>query len=351
MDEVSITQVSVKSRWKVIINVVTILALCLLVFAARKQIGDTIQNLGRVNLAVLLLMPVWQFVNYHANTKMFQHILVILGHRVSYKQMFRAALELNFVNNVFPSGGVSGISFFGLRMRVLGVSASKGTIVQVMKYVLVFISMQVLLFFGLFLLAIDGGVNNFLILIGSSLATVLMVMTFLIAYIVGSKRRINSFFGFLTKALNRLIFVVRPNHRETINTQKAQLLFGQLHEDYVVLKKDLSKLRIPLLWALVAAIAEISTIYTVYIAFDNLINPGAIIIAYMVANVAGLISILPGGVGIYEGLMTAVLAAAGVPAGSSIPATIMYRILNMLIQLPPGYYFYHKTLQERPRDG
>jgi hypothetical protein len=27
---------------------------------------------------------------------------------------------------------------------------------------------------------------------------------------------------------------------------------------------------------------------------------------------------------------------------------VMYRVLNMLIQLPPGYYFYHKTLHATP---
>jgi uncharacterized membrane protein YbhN (UPF0104 family) len=47
------------------------------------------------------------------------------------------------------------------------------------------------------------------------------------------------------------------------------------------------------------------------------VNPGAIILAYAVANFAGLISILPAGVGIYEALMSAVLAATGIPAGVS----------------------------------
>jgi len=57
-----------------------------------------------------------------------------------------------------------------------------------------------------------------------------------------------------------------------------------------------------------------------------------------------LVSVLPGGVGIYEGLMTLVLTATGVPSRISLPVTVMYRVLNTLIQLPPGYYFYHQTL-------
>jgi uncharacterized protein (TIRG00374 family) len=69
-----------------------------------------------------------------------------------------------------------------------------------------------------------------------------------------------------------------------------------------------------------------------------------VIIAYAVANFAGLVSILPGGIGIYEGLMTLVLAASGIPSGVSLPVTVMYRVVNMLVQLPPGYVLYHRAL-------
>jgi uncharacterized membrane protein YbhN (UPF0104 family) len=81
------------------------------------------------------------------------------------------------------------------------------------------------------------------------------------------------------------------------------------------------------------------------------VNPGAVILAYAVANFAGLISVLPGGVGIYEALMTAVLAAAGVSPGISIPVTVMYRVLNMSIQIIPGYYFYHKAIRAQPQES
>jgi hypothetical protein len=44
--------------------------------------------------------------------------------------------------------------------------------------------------------------------------------------------------------------------------------------------------------------------------------------------------------------MVAVLATAGVPPGISIPATVMYRVLTSALQLPPGYYFYQKAIDD-----
>jgi uncharacterized protein (TIRG00374 family) len=88
----------------------------------------------------------------------------------------------------------------------------------------------------------------------------------------------------------------------------------------------------------------------VYVAFGTYVDVGAIILAYAVANFAGLISVLPGGTGIYEALMTIVLVAAGIPARLSLPVTIMYRVINTVLQLPPGYFLYHRALHARPKE-
>ena len=86
---------------------------------------------------------------------------------------------------------------------------------------------------------------------------------------------------------------------------------------------------------------EIMTIYVVYFAFGDLVNIGAVILAYGVANSAGFISVLPGGIGVYEILMTLTLGATGVSSKLSLPVTIMYRVINSLIQVPLGYFAYH----------
>jgi uncharacterized protein (TIRG00374 family) len=85
-------------------------------------------------------------------------------------------------------------------------------------------------------------------------------------------------------------------------------------------------------------------VYVVYLAFGKLVNIGAIILAYAIANFAGLVSVLPGGVGVYEALMTAVLASTGVPARVSIPVTIVYRVVNTILQIPPGAWLYYRAL-------
>jgi len=162
--------------------------------------------------------------------------------------------------------------------------------------------------------------------------------------IIGSKKRIDATFTFLTKAINKLLHFFLPRSPETINIQRAKHAFEDLHNNYKTIESKWQELKWPFVWALLANLTEILSIYVVYLAFGEWVNLGAVILAYAVANFAGLVSVMPGGVGIYEALMTGVLVAAGVPAALSLPVTVMYRVLSTLIQVPPGWYFYHKTL-------
>ena len=333
-----------RARWKLILTILTFAALAILIYSIRSEIASVIKNLTKVNLWALLLILPLEFLNYDAYARLYRNLFKTLGKKVSYKSMFRLTLELNFVNHILPSGGVSGISYFGVRMRAEGVSGTKATLAQVMKFFLLFVSFQPILVLALLFLSIRGHANNFVILIASSIITLLIVGTFIGIYIIESRERINSTLTNLTKAINAVLGFFRRN-KETIDIKGAQHTFNELHDNYMVLKGNWRDLKMPFFYMVVANLTEIATVYAVYIAFGHLVNFGAVVLAYAIANFAGLISVLPAGIGIYEALMTGVLAATGIPAELSIPVTIMYRVLNMFIQLVPGYYFYQKAVR------
>jgi putative heme transporter len=334
-----------RSRWRGIITAATFIALAILIYSLRRQIVDVVKNLQHVHASALLLMIPLQIINYDVYARMYRHFFKILGDKVSYWAMYKLALELNFVNHILPSGGISGVSYFSVRMRSEGVSGPKATLAQIMKFFLLFLSFQPILIVGLFMLALHGRVNNLIILVASSLITLLVVGTWLGIYVIGSRSRINTTLTFVTKSLNNFIGFFRRSRPETINVERAQTAFGELHDNYLQIKNNWSDLKMPFIYMIIANLTEVAAVYVVYIAFGELVNFGAVILAYAIANFAGLISVLPAGIGIYEGLMTGVLAATGIAASVSIPVTIMYRVLNMFVQLTPGYVFYQRAVK------
>lgn len=343
------TRISVffKRRWKLIVNILTLIALGIFIYVIRHELVQTWENLDNVKWWLLLFIIPIQMWNYDFQARLYRKLFLIVGNKFSYRHMYETSLELNFVNNVFPSGGVSGISYFGVRMRSDNVTAGKATLVHLMKLVLLFVSFELLLVAGLFFVALEGDVNTLLLMITVVLSTLLIVGSLMMVYVLGNKNRVNAFYAlivFVAKSFLKLIF---PNRSfRGFDLPKVQFLLDELHTNFRRIKSRYTELKQPLLFALMANVTEIMTIYVVYLAFAQVVNPGAVILAYSVANFAGLISVLPGGVGIYEAIMTTVLVAAGIPLAISLPVTIMYRVLSSVVQLPIGYYFYHRTIHK-----
>lgn len=345
MSQLDIEMPTPRSRWRIVLTVGAFIALVILIYALRHQIAEVISDLFRIHALILLLIIPLKFINFDAYARLYRNLFEILGHGLAYRNLYKVALELNFVNTILPSGGISGVSYFTVRMRGEGVSAAQATVAQVIKFLLLFVSFQPLLVIGVFMLAAQGRANNLVIMVATSLITLLIVGTLLGIYIIESRARISTFLTALTRLINKTIQLFKWRQPETINIQNAQRVFNELHDSYVVIRGNLRQLKWPLLHTTVANLTEMATLYAIYLAFGSIVNFGAVILAYAVANFAGLISILPAGVGIYEGLMTAVLAATGIPPHLSIPVTIMFRILVMALVLPPGYYFYQKAVK------
>jgi uncharacterized protein (TIRG00374 family) len=334
-----------RSRIRLYLTVFTFVAFAILIYGLRHQIGEAISNLGKVNTYALLLIIPIEMLNYDAYARFYRSMFKTLGEDLKYKPLYKITLELNFVNHILPSGGVSGISYFSLRLKSLGVGATKSTFVQVIKFLFLYISFLPILVVGLLLLAINGHASNFIIMICSSILTAVIIGTFVGIYIIESRSRINSFLTWFTKAINWLVHLFLPRRPEIIKIEKAQKAFNELHDNYQIIKKDWSSVKRPLVYAAIANLTEILAVYIVYVAFGEFVNFGAVILAYAVANFAGLISVLPAGVGVFEALMTAVLTATGIPAALSIPVTILYRVASMFIQLVPGYILYQRAVK------
>lgn len=333
-------------RTKLIINIITIAALIVLIYFSWPQITQGFKEIGGANIAAIFLIIPLQMLNFYAVAMLYKSYFKTTGDKLSTGLLFKLALELNFVNNVFPSGGVAGFSYLSLRLRRLGIPVAKTTLAQLIRFGLTFVSFLIILFFGMFLLTFGSGTSGkgFALFVGLSVAFLTLFGILVGIYIISNEKRIKAFTAFLPKIANKIIMPI-THRKNSIDIVKVEKLFGDLHNDYTKFSKNWGSLKVPAFWALMINITEIATIYMAYVALDHLVNPGAVILAYSVASFAGLISVLPGGIGIYEALMTGVLATAGVPKALALSATLIYRIFTMVVFLPIGFVLYQLALR------
>ncbi len=333
------------------INVLTMLALLALVVLARKQIVEAFSTLADLKMMWLLMIIPLQIGNHYSVAKFYQSYLRTLGEKLPVRELIKVSLEMNFVNNVFPSGGVSGFGYLGLRLKKLGVRGSKSTLLQTSRHMLTYVSFVTFLVLAVLLLSLFGSTNRFIIMIATSLSSAIVFGTLVLVYIISDERRIKQFMGALPRLINTLLRALHISKKPTINISRIEKLFSDIHKDYVHVRKNWKDLRYPFFWTSLMNLTEIVTIWVVYISFSEFVNPGAIIIAYAVANIAGLVAVLPGGVGVYEGLMTGVMAGAGIDKALALSATVVYRVVNMSIFLPLGYFFYSRALRQPELEG
>lgn len=331
--------------FKLWLNIITFIGLFILVYLSRNQITETFNKLTDLNFFWLTLILPLQALNYFSVAKFYQSYLKGLGEDIKTKKLYSTAIEMNFVNNVFPSGGVSGFGYLRSRLKKLDIPTSKSTLTQLSRHTLTFMGFIIYLFIAMILLSLFGNASRIMVFVSVSLIFTLTIGAVLLVYVISSSSRISKFVAALPKLVNVVVSKLKRNRKPTIDIARIERTFSQFHEEYIYVRQNWKLLKKPFLWTMFMNFTELATIFVVYLAFGSLINPGAIIVAYAVASTAGLISVLPGGVGVYEGMMTAILASAGVPQALALSATLVYRVVTMAIFIPLGFVLYQIALR------
>lgn len=319
------------------------LAAIFLILMQSDQLEEFLRLIQTLNIWILLLVLPTQFLSYYANAKFFQSLLRIFGYPVSTRLLFKASLAMTFVSQALPSAGVSGASFFAHVLRD-EVPPGKSAVAQVMRYAFTYLATLLILIAGFLLLFMGGGVGKI-----SVRLTLLVQLGIIIAGIVGivifaaSRSRIEALALKLAWGMN---FVGKFLKKAKIITAKQIRKFlDEFYEGFSALTETKGSLRMPFSHAFVLTLAEIMTVMVVAAAMGIWINPGVVIAAYTIANIASLAAPITNGIGVYEAAMVATFTALGVPLGASVSIVLVYRILNFLLLMPLGLHYYRKLLK------
>lgn len=336
-----------KVSLKTWLSLVTLVLVVVILYAARHELVRAWHLLGQVNIWVLLLLVPTQIISYYAAGAMvFSYLKEKFGLEVNSIESAKIALELNFVNHILPSAGVSGASYMTWRLGKLGVSAGRATLAQVVRFAATFAAFLVLLLVAVVVITLDRGLERIPILVASGLASVIVIGTLLTIYVIQSRVRLHKAAEFITRYANTLGRRLLRRSEPLVSQKDINTFFEDLHNDYLELSHDPTVLKKPFLWGLVFVMSEVSLFWITFWALGTPINPAPLLIAYGLAGFAGSFFFTPGGVGGYEALMVGFLAASGIDKGAVIAATLLSRAILMLLTIISGYYFYQHALNK-----
>jgi uncharacterized protein (TIRG00374 family) len=317
------------------------------IYFAWPEIVKAYGLLDKVDLRILALLIPIQILSYYAAGGMIFSYLRAKGDlkEMSHWRITRIALELNFVNHILPSGGAAGFSYLGWVLSKFGVRASRSTIAQLIRFTLTFLAFVMILVGAVVMLAVDGDINRLVIVLSSVLAFVCLAVIFGTIYIIKSARRLKKFSNWLTRLVNKVVrTLTRGKKPHVLKDEIIPDFFGELHEDYLSIRKDTRILIRPFLWAVVLNLADVGLIWIAFWALGYTLNPAIVFVAFGVSSLASAISVTPGGAGVYEAIMIAFLATSNVPADVAIAGTLLARVTLVLGTIVFGYAFYQMTV-------
>lgn len=333
------------------LNILTAVIVIILLWALRDELMQAFALLGRVNLWILAAIIPLQFLSYYAGGAAVFSYLKQQGQTrdVTSWEMTKMSLELNFVNHILPTGGVSGASYMTWRLGKLGIGYGRATLALVVRFAAAFVSYVLLLMIAVFVVTLDTGINRFTILVTSALVSGLIFGMLAVWFIIDNERRLEKFSAKMAGWVNSFGRSVLRKKHNILRSGRVKKFLHEMQDDYRALKKTPRVLIKPFLWGIVFNVTEVSLFFFTFLALGSLVNPAAILLAIGVASVIGAFLITPGGAGGYEAMMVLILTGAGVAGATVLAGVILARVILILLTIASGYIFYHLALRKYGR--
>lgn len=328
-------------------SIFTFLLIAVIVFFSRHELYRAWELLGQVNIWLLLLLIPLQILSYYAVGEM---VFSYLRSKKSIDHippltLARLSLEMNFVNHILPSGGVSGVSYMSWRLGGYGVSAGRATMAQGVRFTMGFAAYITLLLLALLAVTIDGNINRWIILVSGALITFLVGTMVGGVFLISSSARITKFGQWLTRSINTLVRRVSFGRvKKLLKDDKVHNFLHDIHTDFVELRREKRILLKPFLWGILMNITEVGLFMVTFWALGESVNPAPIMIAFGVATFAGVFVVTPGGAGAYEAIMVGFVTLAGVSGSVAIAGIVLTRVILLFGTIVLGYVFYQLAL-------
>ena len=343
---------AVKKRryWRWVLNGLVFLMVVLLIYFAWDDIVEAWWLLPSLNIWILLLLIPAQILSYFAGGMMFWTYLQGRGQLKQYKlqEAAKVALELNFLNHIFPSGGVSGVTYVIWRLGQLGVVKGQAIMSQAVRFLATLLAFLVLLVISVVMVTIENTADSWLIFMVAAAITAVAFLVLFASYLIGSENRLVSFSRWLAKLSNKFVQKISLGKikKEVLPVDRVVHHVSELHKDYLALKADKKLLLKPLIWGFVFVLADVALFAVAFLALGAEFNPALLVIAYGAATVIGAVMVTPGGAGGYEAIMVMVLVAGGMATAMATSGVILARVILILGTLATGYVFYHLAMKK-----
>jgi uncharacterized protein (TIRG00374 family) len=316
---------SVLRRPIVITNLLFIVVLVVF-FTKFTEFSTFLALLAKVDLKYVLIAIALQVATYFCNGAMWTSTLSHFGHRISSRLVANLSVMKLFIDQMIPSFGMSGDLAIVRRLLGKGVARGEAATVLIINLFTRYGSYVFLFVIAVYLLWIRDYLNRPIEVLA------LVFLVFVIGACIG------------------IFFLLRGAHRGKVPARVAKIKFLKPFLESLI-EAEATALRHPILWIKVSIlqagifILDISTLQALIWALGLPISFEHSFISFMLASAIATLSIIPAGLGAFEGTAVATLVLFKVPLEIAIASTLLLRGFAYWIPMIPGAILFWKEVK------
>lgn len=300
------------------------------------QFHSFLDLLSDLRWYAVVVIVILQLLSYLANAYYYREFFEVFGHKLSLKRLYQASIAVNFVNYILPTAGFAGTGYLTQATQP-EIPRGQATLAQLVRQAFSALGTLLFLPLGFLLLFLGNDVAHLAVRV--MLLLILGIIAVALAIVLAIDRE-----QFLRKLIGR-VRRIAVRFWKKLTAERVNQLVDEFYTSYHTLREDWKQMLGPFWWSVVYIGIEMLTLYASFAAFGHWVNPGIVIAAYTLANVISLIGGAIISLGVFEAGMVGTLVTLGSSFTLAVSVTVVYRVLNLVIALPPGLYYYRKFLK------
>ncbi len=311
--------------WGVSLAVLTVVASLLL------HVGDA----GRFAALITRADPRWLLVGAALQALTFVCIGAMWGralaradHPQPLPRLTRLAVAKVVTDQVFPTGGIGGSVLVIRALEGRGVPRGPATAAIVVDLLSRFATYAVLLALGLAQLAAMGALRPAVVALTGTFSVIMVVTPALLLWL--NRREAGA---------------MPPFFRKIPGLRAAALAVAEAPRRIV---RDLRLLAKAMGLRACVFLLQATSLGTMLAAIGQPVPVMTVLVAFLLASVAEMVAVLPGGLGTYEGAAVGILHLFGIPVATALAAVLLLRGISFWLPIPFGLWFARRAL---PRPG
>jgi glycosyltransferase 2 family protein len=323
---------TMKRRW---IYWLLIAAFVWIVASRFGEITELSATLSRGHFQWLLVAVGLQILHYVISSASYRTAFSTVGVESRVRELFPLLFGAMFVNVVAPTGGASGAALFVDHAARKGQSPSRAAAGILLQLIVSLMAFTVLLAAGMAYLGVMNRLESYQLGAAGILVFTVGLATGLLILAGRHPDALKRLLAWIQRSLNGIMQKIRRAtliSDEWVDKQGADFI-----EAATAITTNPRGLIITLAMLLLAYVINIAGMYTLFLAFNQVVPIGSLVAGYTIGILFLIVSFTPQGIGVVEGIMPMVFSSLGVPNVAATLTVLAFRGLSLWLPLVIGF--------------